>query len=60
MQTWVEDSNGNKCSMEYFGNNEEATRAALASLANCRNCVNCSHCSRCSYCSGCLGEQRKK
>ena len=57
MTTWLRDTNGNKCSVEYFGT-KEAAQKALDSLANCENCTNCSgcsdcsRCSRCSYCSG--------
>jgi len=50
MATWIEDANGNKCSVEYFGS-EEAARAALESLKNCKYCINCSGCSDCSGCS---------
>ena len=58
MATWISDSNGNKCSVEYFGTKEKA-QAALDSLKNCRDCTNCSDssccydCSRCSYSSCC-------
>ena len=55
MKTWIEDDNGNRCSVEYFGS-EEAARAALASLKDCYdcwNCYDCWDCSRCSDCSGC-------
>ncbi len=52
MTTWIEDSNGNKCSVEYFGTREKA-QAALDSLVRCRRCVNCSDCSDCSDCSRC-------
>ena len=54
MNTWIEDANGNKCSVEYFGS-REAAQAALDSLIDCKNCTNCSDCSRCSRCSGCSG-----
>lgn len=47
MATWLEDDNGNKCSIEYFGS-EEAAQKALDSLKNCKNCTNCSRCSDCS------------
>ena len=47
---WLEDVNGNKCSVEYFGS-EEAAQKALDSLKDCRNCTNCSGCSGCSDCS---------
>ena len=51
---WLKDSNGNKCSVEYFGS-EEAAQKALDSLKECRDCTDCSHCSDCSDCSGCSG-----
>jgi hypothetical protein len=51
---WIEDENGNRCSVDYFGS-EEAAREALASLKNCKRCINCSGCSDCSDCSGCSG-----
>lgn len=54
MPTWIEDANGNKCSVEYFGS-AEAAQKALDSLVNCKNCINCSGCSDCSGCSGCSG-----
>jgi len=47
MTTWLEDSNGNKCSIEYFGS-KEAAQKALDSLIRCYNCINCSDCSGCS------------
>jgi len=52
MTTWIEDANGNKCSVEYFGSAEDSQKA-LDSLKGCRNCVNCSDCSDCSGCSYC-------
>jgi hypothetical protein len=51
---WLTDSNGNKCSVEYFGS-REAAQSALDSLKNCENCVNCYGCYGCSDCSGCSG-----
>lgn len=39
--TWIEDANGNKCSVEYFGS-IEAAQAALDSLKNCSRCTGCS------------------
>ena len=51
---WVEDANGNRCSISYFGS-RKAAQAALDSLENCKNCTNCSLCSDCSGCSGCRG-----
>jgi hypothetical protein len=50
--TWLEDGNGNKCSVEYFGS-REAAQKALDSLKDCKGCINCSDCSSCSYCSDC-------
>ena len=49
---WIEDQNGNRCSVEYFGT-EEAAQKALDSLKECENCSDCSDCSGCSRCSGC-------
>jgi hypothetical protein len=49
---WVKDTNGNKCSSEYFGT-VEAAQKALDSLKGCKNCTNCSGCSGCSWCSDC-------
>ena len=49
---WLEDNNGNRCSVEYFGS-AEAAQAALDSLKECENCDNCEHCSRCSGCTDC-------
>ena len=56
-KNWIEDSNGNRCSVEYFGS-KEAAQAALDSLENCENCMDCSGCSGCSRCSGCSGCSR--
>jgi len=50
--TWLEDTNGNRCSVEHFGS-KEAAQTALDSLKNCRNCTNCTNCSNCSRCSNC-------
>ena len=52
MTTWLTDARGNRCSVEYWGSEEEAQKA-LDSLKNCDNCTNCSDCSDCSRCSGC-------
>ena len=52
--TWLTDSRGNKCSVEYFGTSE-AAQQALDSLTECDNCTNCSDCSGCSDCYGCFG-----
>ena len=52
MITWIEDDNGNKCSVEYFGSKKEAQKA-LDSLVDCKKCVNCVNCSECSYCVNC-------
>ena len=49
---WLEDANGNRCSVEYFGS-REAAQKALDGLVGCKNCTNCSDCSDCSLCSGC-------
>jgi len=49
---WLKDSEGNQCSLEYFGSKEKA-QAALDSLQNCKNCYDCSRCSGCSDCSRC-------
>lgn len=38
---WLEDANGNKCSIAYFGS-EEVAQKALDSLVDCKNCINCS------------------
>jgi hypothetical protein len=51
MKTWINDDNGNKCSVEYFGS-EEAAKRALSSLKNCYGCSDCSRCSGCSRCYG--------
>jgi hypothetical protein len=49
---YVEDSDGNKAYLDYFGG-EEAAKKALGSLVGCENCVNCSDCSCCLDCSDC-------
>jgi len=36
-KTWIEDANGNRCSVEYFGSREVAQRA-LDSLKDCSDC----------------------
>ena len=59
MATWLRDTNGNKCSVEYFGT-KEAAHKALDSLANCENCTNCSDCLGCSGCSYCSGKKDDK
>ena len=57
---YVEDSNKNRCYVNYFGS-IEAAQKALDSLKDCKNCTNCSgcyccySCSSCSDCSGCSG-----
>jgi hypothetical protein len=53
MTTWHEDSDGNRCSEEYFGS-AEAAKAALASLVDCVDCVRCVHCKDCEDCVDCL------
>jgi len=40
MTTWLEDKDGNKCSVEYFGS-REAAQKALDTLVGCDNCINC-------------------
>ena len=52
MKTWIEDKNGNKCSVEFWGS-KEAAQTALDSLKNCSRCSDCYGCSDCSYCSRC-------
>src|SRR5216684_652883 len=60
MATWIEDKNGNRCSVERWGSHESAQKV-LASLVGCSDCSDCSRCSgcsgcsRCSDCSGCSG-----
>ena len=51
-KTWVKDSNGNTCSVEYFGS-LEAAKVALASLYKCYDCTNCSYCYHCRDCINC-------
>src|ERR1043166_8678282 len=57
MATWISDANGNRCSVEYWGSEENAKKA-LDSLENCSGCSNCSDCSGCSRCSDCSGCSR--
>jgi hypothetical protein len=52
MPTWISDENNNRCSVEYFGSEENAKKA-LATLTNCSDCSDCSRCYRCSNCSRC-------
>lgn len=58
-RTWVRDENGNRCSVVYFGSEDNA-EAALKSLQGCNGCVNCKDCSdcwdcvQCSDCTDCL------
>ena len=54
MKTWLTDSNGNRCSVEYFGS-REAAQKALDSLKGCSDCSDCSGCSYCLGCSRCSG-----
>ena len=54
MTQWLEDSDGNKASVEYFGSVEKAQNA-LDSLINCANCINCSNCANCTNCTNCVG-----
>lgn len=49
---YVEDSNGNRNYISYFGSLEAAWEA-LHTLENCVNCVNCQRCSNCFNCTGC-------
>jgi predicted neutral ceramidase superfamily lipid hydrolase len=49
MNAWLKDDKGNRCSIEYFGSEEDAQKA-LDSLVDCKNCTNCSRCSDCSDC----------
>ena len=57
MATWISDDNGNRCSVEYWGD-ESSAKSALATLRLCSDCSDCSGCSRCSRCSGCSGCSR--
>jgi hypothetical protein len=60
MSTWIEDKNGNRCSVEYFGGQEKAQKAldSLKDCSDCSDCSGCSYCSYCSYCSDCSGCSR--
>ena len=51
MTTWIKDENGNRASVEKWGD-EEAARASLKTLKDCSDCSDCSYCSDCSRCSG--------
>lgn len=51
---WITDSNGNRCSVAYWGS-RDAAQAALDSLESCSGCSDCSDCSGCSRCSRCSG-----
>jgi len=42
MPTWIEDKNGNRCSVERWGS-KEAAQKALDSLVDCSRCSGCSH-----------------
>ena len=56
MEDWLEDENGNRCTVEHFGSIELA-QEALDSLQNCKGCVNCKvcvNCKGCVYCEKCL------
>lgn len=46
---WIEDKNGNRASVKYWGS-EEAARASLRTLMCCVNCTNCSYCTSCREC----------
>lgn len=50
---FVEDSNGNRCYIAYFGSLENA-KFALDSLIDCERCENCSDCARSSDCYYCI------
>ena len=52
MKTWISGSNGNRASIERWGD-EAGARRALASLENCSGCSDCSDCYGCYDCSGC-------
>ena len=52
MSEFVEDKDGNKCYINYFGD-EQSAQKALDSLKSCNSCINCSSCSGCSSCSYC-------
>jgi hypothetical protein len=54
MTKWISDSNGNRASIERWGD-EAGARRALASLENCSYCNDCSGCADCSYCNDCSG-----
>ena len=54
MTTWIIDENGNRASVEKWGN-EKAARESLKTLKDCSDCTGCSDCSDCSYCSDCSG-----
>jgi len=63
--TWIEDNNGNRCSVERWGSKEAAHKAlwsnktvrAVRTVRTVRavRLFDCSGCSGCSRCSGCLG-----
>lgn len=48
--TWLTDENGNRCSVERWGTEENARRV-LSTLKNCSHCVDCTGCSHCSHCT---------
>src|SRR6516164_11210281 len=56
---WFKDENNNRCSSEYFGN-EEAAQKSLESLKNCSNCWYCAYCSNCSNCSYIKKEKKEE
>jgi hypothetical protein len=47
MTTWINGTNGNRASVEYWGS-EDAARSSLETLKNCSGCSDCSGCSGCS------------
>lgn len=52
MTTWIKDSHGNRCSVEFYRSSEHA-QAALDSLEDCLDCTNCSDCVGCISCLSC-------
>jgi hypothetical protein len=52
MEDFLEDAQGNKCEISYFGSREKAQQA-LDSCINCRNCTNCANCTNCRNCRCC-------
>ena len=48
----LQDANGNRAFIAYFGSYEKAY-GALASLENCNDCTNCENCNDCNSCARC-------